>query len=314
MKKLLSLLAATGLVATSGSVAVACNKKADDKATTSTKKDLTKIGEANLKLAPNANDEAAAKSAVIDQIKAKLSVTVVEKTDITFSDFVKAESSSKAGSIKVTAVESSTLITGSATFSLTFKEAQASTKTQLNKVVKVAQLDKIDFSAEKPTAEDLLKGIKAKNSDLPSDFSINDFTIENSPEQTTTTATIKGAGDKYEGTVALTYSKKEAVNAPVLAFGGENVQENAIEIKQSVGNGKATIIIKVTNKIETEKAKAISATSGNVQVEQNSEGVNLDTYNFILTGLKNSEETSVTFSYKNAKDLVLKVKTSGFSG
>ncbi|AOG60959.1 hypothetical protein SHELI_v1c10120 [Spiroplasma helicoides] len=47
MKKLLSLLAATGLVATSGSVAVACNKKADDKATTD-KKDLGSLAKKEL--------------------------------------------------------------------------------------------------------------------------------------------------------------------------------------------------------------------------------------------------------------------------
>ncbi|AOG60958.1 hypothetical protein SHELI_v1c10110 [Spiroplasma helicoides] len=209
MKKLLSLLAATGLVATSGSVAVACNKKADDKATTTAKKDLTKIGEANLKLAPNANDEAAAKSAVIDQIKTKLNVTVVEKTDITFSDFAKAESSQKAGSIKVTAVESSALITGSATFSLTFKEAGETTSPSIPDVetqsVKVNETKTFDVTIQNGDNSTILKANVKESEDYLKDVKAEVKASQDNKNIFTVSFTGKTA---HEGaTIVLTYGE-----------------------------------------------------------------------------------------------------------
>ncbi|QBQ07276.1 hypothetical protein SGLAD_v1c00750 [Spiroplasma gladiatoris] len=202
MKKLLSLLGAMGMLASTGAVAstvVSC------KASTA---DLSTIKGDDLKLKPTANTEAAAKTAVIAQIKAKLSKTVVEKTDITFSDY-KDATSAAAGSIKVTAVSSSKNVKGSATFSLAFSEAPA--KAELSTVIKVVELGDITIAASdgKPTADEILVGVKAKNTEAK-DLTVSDFAAS---EITTSGATLTGAGDKYQGTVKVTFSKKAASKA-----------------------------------------------------------------------------------------------------
>ncbi|QGS52152.1 lipoprotein [Spiroplasma tabanidicola] len=121
MKKLLSLLGAMGMVAASSSVAVACK---NDKSS-SEPADLSKLTAQSLTVAPTANDEAAAKVAVITKIKTELSKQVVETTDVIFDRF-SAATKEKAGSIIVKAAEKSNLVTGTATFTLTFKDSSES--------------------------------------------------------------------------------------------------------------------------------------------------------------------------------------------
>ncbi|AOG60954.1 hypothetical protein SHELI_v1c10070 [Spiroplasma helicoides] len=126
MKKLLSLLAATGLVATSSSVAVACNKKADDKKTeetTTTIKDLSTLSGDKLNITPEDDTQDKAEEAVIAQIKKELGVDVVKATDVTFDGFKKAEKETD-GSIKVTAASTSKLVKGTVTFVLKQKAAE----------------------------------------------------------------------------------------------------------------------------------------------------------------------------------------------
>ncbi|QGS51420.1 lipoprotein [Spiroplasma tabanidicola] len=126
MKKLLSLLGAMGLVATSGSVAVACNK--GDKNTTT--KDLSTIKGDDLKLTPETNTKEAAVTAAVAKIKAKLSVDVVLDTDFTVGEKDFTEATSKAaGSLKITAKSGSKVLTEgkTVTFSLAFK-AEGTTK------------------------------------------------------------------------------------------------------------------------------------------------------------------------------------------
>ncbi|QEH61908.1 hypothetical protein SCHIN_v1c07130 [Spiroplasma chinense] len=91
------------------------------------KKDLATITGDDLVLAAGDMDEAAAKAAAIAKINAKLEITVVETTDVTFDGFVKAEAAVDAsegveakpevkGTIVVKAVEASTLVSGTVTF------------------------------------------------------------------------------------------------------------------------------------------------------------------------------------------------------
>ncbi|AOG60943.1 hypothetical protein SHELI_v1c09960 [Spiroplasma helicoides] len=127
MKKLLSLLAATGLVATSGSVAVACNKKTDE----ATGKDLSTLGADDLKLQVSDAKKETAVAAVVVQIKAKLKVDAVLDTDFTVGDAdFTAPKSDAVGKIKVTAKSGSKLLNEgkSAEFSLTLKAAESTAK------------------------------------------------------------------------------------------------------------------------------------------------------------------------------------------
>ncbi|AOG60971.1 hypothetical protein SHELI_v1c10240 [Spiroplasma helicoides] len=207
MKKLLSLLAATGLVATSGSVAVACNKK-EAEAESIPSKDLASITAKDL--SPSANDEASAKTAATTalkayQAKAKLAV------DYTFGTFTAATASDKAGSIVVAAVKDSKLLTGTVTFTLKYVASaeKPEEKHELSSVIKTTELGPITFSGSVPTAEELLAGIKAKNSDA-SKLTTKDFKIESEPAISATAAKITGQGNTYQGSVSLTYSKAEA--------------------------------------------------------------------------------------------------------
>ncbi|AOG60956.1 hypothetical protein SHELI_v1c10090 [Spiroplasma helicoides] len=153
MKKLLSLLAVTGLVATSGSVAVACKKEPANNTSNNTdknteKKDLTKITEQDLKISPESNEETEAKAAVLAQIKTVLKIDVVENTDITFSDFTKATSAEKTGKIIVSAVESSKLVLGKVTFILNYFEPKDISELKGNDVVLQIQGNSIEIAKE----------------------------------------------------------------------------------------------------------------------------------------------------------------------
>ncbi|AKU79793.1 lipoprotein [Spiroplasma turonicum] len=120
MKKLLIILTSISVISTSSSAVISCDKSDDSKGTV-TKKSLTSIKGNDLKLSPTSNDESAAKKAVINKIKSYLSIEVKETTDIIFKDFISA-TLDNGGSIKVSAVETSTKITGESTFNLIYKE------------------------------------------------------------------------------------------------------------------------------------------------------------------------------------------------
>ncbi|AOG60951.1 hypothetical protein SHELI_v1c10040 [Spiroplasma helicoides] len=215
MKKLLSLLAATGLVATSGSVAVACNKKTDDKSAT-TKKDLATITGDSLKLAPEANDQAAAEKAVIDQIKAKLTVTVVKTTDVVFSDFKAAESSDKAGSIVVTAAEKSTLVTGKATFALTFKAAESSSVKKLDDITP-KELAPDDQTVEKAKAAATAAIVAyASGAKETTDYVFGDFKAAESSDKAGSLVVTAASDSKLlSGTVTFSLKFKAAESSSV---------------------------------------------------------------------------------------------------
>ncbi|QGS51419.1 lipoprotein [Spiroplasma tabanidicola] len=223
MKKLLSLLGAMGMVATSSSVAVACNNG-------TSVKDLSTIKTADLTVAPTANDEAAAKKAVLAQINAKLSVKAVETTDVVFSKFSQATSAEKAGSIVATAAEKSTLVKGTTTFVLTFKSAEASSKTEL------------------------LAQIKVKNSDA-SALTEDDFDIASEPAISATAAKITAKGDKYQGSVSLTYSKGEASSKAELSSVIKTLDLGAFSFSESTPS-KTELLAQI--KVKNSDASALT--------------------------------------------------------
>ncbi|AOG60960.1 hypothetical protein SHELI_v1c10130 [Spiroplasma helicoides] len=258
MKKLLSLLAATGLVATSGSVAVACNKKADDKGTATTKKDLSTITGDSLKLAPDANDEAAAKKAVISQIKAKLTVTVVETTDVAFSDFKAAESSDKPGSIVVTAAEKSTLVTGKATFALTFKAAEAA-KPSIPDVnaqeVKIGETKSFDVTVENGDGSSVMTAAVKSGETFLEDIKV----ATDSSNKNKFTVSYKGKSKSDSATIVLTYkdvtknvtvkvSEAEVAKTPVLSF--SEAPSNPVDLSDKQPK---TFTVKVENPVTSRK-------------------------------------------------------------
>ncbi|AKU80211.1 lipoprotein [Spiroplasma turonicum] len=299
MKKLLGILAATGLVATTGATVVSCgDKKADE----SSVKALGDIKGTDLTLAPSANDEAAAKTAAIAKIKSKLSVTVVEKTDVTFSDFKAAESAEKAGSIKVTAVESSKLVSGNVTFTLTFKAAEA--KVDLSTVITEKALGAIDFKGEGiPLSDDILTAAVAKNNKLDkTQVEVDGITAEG--------ANIKAKSDstKYNvGTVAVTFTKQEAAK-PTLSF--NEGQESTLELTKSVSS--KTITVKVANPASDQKI-TVKSGSADIVLGEVTGNDGAASYTFTVTASKNTTQgVVVTISYKNAEDLTLTVTASGF--
>ncbi|AOG60945.1 hypothetical protein SHELI_v1c09980 [Spiroplasma helicoides] len=210
MKKLLSVLAATGLVASSSSVAVACNKKADDTAA-STLKDLSKIAAADLKLSPSANTEAAAKTAVIAQIKEKLKVTVVENTDVKFSGFSAATAADKAGKITVESVSTSKLVTGKVEFSLVWKDPSAKTDLSALAVKDLGEIQ-IASDASVPTLSQIVSAINSKNAN----YGLQDSDVALDGDASATKAKLKAASasTKFTGSVEVSYTVKKAELTP----------------------------------------------------------------------------------------------------
>ncbi|WP_232306380.1 hypothetical protein [Spiroplasma helicoides] len=103
------------------------------KAAESTVKDLSTITGDKLNVISDDASQEKAESAVIAQIKTQLGVEVAKTTDVTFSGF-KAPSQSQSGTITATAVSTSTLVKGSATFNLTLKFDEASTPQDLSTI------------------------------------------------------------------------------------------------------------------------------------------------------------------------------------
>ncbi|AOG60952.1 hypothetical protein SHELI_v1c10050 [Spiroplasma helicoides] len=314
MKKLLSLLAATGLVATSGSVAVACNKKADDKAAATTK-DLSTITGDSLKLAPTANDQAAAETAAIARIKEKLSVDVVKGTDFTIGekDFTAATSSA-AGSLKVTAKTGSTKLTEgkTVTFSLTYKAAEAA-KTDLSKMTTKALGEfKLATVDTKPTLTELVSAVNKVNSNY--DLAESDVEIASSPAQTTTGATLTAKSDsaKFTGSVAVTYTvaKAEEAKKPVITLDG--ISENKLDITLNSGNAKKDqdVTISVANSVsgtlptvKVADGNDANLSAGAVSAIQDQSGK----FKVTLSAKAAKDSIVVTFSYAKADNVTLTV-------
>ncbi|AOG60950.1 hypothetical protein SHELI_v1c10030 [Spiroplasma helicoides] len=413
MKKLLSLLAATGLVATSGSVAVACNKKADDKGTATTKKDLSalakkELGEiqlgvdetmpsvkelvaavnktnasyglgesdveiakspaqtvtgatltakststkftgsvavtytvkafakldlstaitgADLTVAPTANDETAAKTAVLAQINSKLSITAKETDDVVFSGFSAATDASHPGQIVATAADSSKLLTAkkAATFVLTFKAGDTPSTTPVIGAQQDVTMKMGESSNKKELTVSVTNVVSGK---ALTATSADDTTVSVAVEAASTkadgsykvTLTSKKAGGpveitlKYDGAsdvkFNVTVQAAEAAQTPVLTF-GESLQSGATV---DLANKEAkTITVNVAHpktdkKITAAKGQEAGAASLTVGEVTGTNGAT--SYTFTLTAsakITTEQGVTVTVSYDGAQAITLKV-------
>ncbi|AOG61005.1 hypothetical protein SHELI_v1c10580 [Spiroplasma helicoides] len=113
MKKLLSLLAATGLVATSGSVAVACNKNQD------TKKDLGNLEVKDLGKI-NGNSDLPSLALIVSTINSKNKDYGLKTADITF------DGKPTASEATIKAKDSSEKFTGSVKLAFEYKKTPSS--------------------------------------------------------------------------------------------------------------------------------------------------------------------------------------------
>ncbi|AOG60953.1 hypothetical protein SHELI_v1c10060 [Spiroplasma helicoides] len=249
MKKLLSLLAATGLVATSGSVAVACNKKAVDTASTAST-DLSTIKGADLTVKPSDNTEAAAKTAVLAQIKTKLKLTidVKESTDVVFSAF-SAATSAKTGSIVATAADASKVLTPkkTATFALTYVAPAG--KKDLSTIT-TKELGEFSGVGDKPTVGEVVKQVNAKNEGLNLSVDDVDMTKPSDKELTASaTLTAKSNSTKFEKAVTVTYTYTKSAGEttkPVISVkNGSVAVSGAVDV---IVGTPVTLTIEVANK------------------------------------------------------------------
>ncbi|AOG60961.1 hypothetical protein SHELI_v1c10140 [Spiroplasma helicoides] len=263
MKKLLSLLAATGLVATSGSVAVACNKKADDKATTAST-DLSTIKGADLTVKPSDNTEAAAKTAVLAQIKLKLKLTtdVKDSTDVVFSAF-SAATSAKAGSIVATAADASKVLTPkkTATFALTYVAPAA--KKDLSTIT-TKELGEFSGVGDTPTVGEVVEQVNAKNSGLSLSADDVDMTTPSGKDlKASATLTAKSTSTKFEKAVTVTYTYTKSATTTkkdLSTITGNDLKLEVADNQQATAESAA--IAKVKEKLGVDVVKGTDFTVG----------------------------------------------------
>ncbi|AHB36481.1 lipoprotein [Spiroplasma apis] len=204
MKKLLGLLGAMGMVASTGSAVVSCGNKSKDeaKATLESIVKVKALGE--IEIASDA--EVPTLDQLLVAIKAKNASSTLTKND------VELDGAATATKAKIKAKADSSKYTGTVEVSYTVKKAAA--KATLESVVTKNGLDTIKIASDKevPTDEQLIEAIKEKNSGI--DLT-NEVTFEG---KTATEATVKAKEEslKYTGTVKVSYKVEKAVEKQTL--------------------------------------------------------------------------------------------------
>ncbi|WP_094048683.1 lipoprotein [Spiroplasma corruscae] len=191
MKKLLGILAATGLVATTGATVVSCGN--DTKETTKT--DLSKISTKELGdisgegITPSLSDLVKA----INLKNDKLSLT---DNDVTLNEGATTEKAT------ITAKEESTKFTGSVEVTYKYTKSEAVEKKDL-KDLEVKELGDISGEGVTPSLSDLVKAINLKNDKLS--LTDNDVTLNEGATTEKATITAKEESTKFTGSVEVTY-------------------------------------------------------------------------------------------------------------
>ncbi|AOG60832.1 hypothetical protein SHELI_v1c08830 [Spiroplasma helicoides] len=199
MKKLLSLLAATGLVASSSSFAVACKKDNLNESNNDVeKKDLETITNKDLGEitgvgdAPNLSDILYMLNSKNSDLKATDADVELDGTPTTTAAKIKAKSDSKKFS-------------GSVDVKYTYKKV-ANTIKDLGTITN-KDLGEITGVGDAPNLEDILSVLNSKNSDLKATNA--DVELDGTP--TTAAAKIKAKSDskKFSGSVDVKYTYKK---------------------------------------------------------------------------------------------------------
>ncbi|WP_342269359.1 lipoprotein [Spiroplasma endosymbiont of Aspidapion aeneum] len=246
MRKLLGLLGALGLVASSSSVVVSCGKSDDKAIDLSAVKLTTDKDTTGATLAKDADNDSnftgsitadatkitldfsgmtdnKDKNVTVDADKtivhqstasdtkvdaSKLTANVASPVDTNKGPVITAEVS---GIAEKNVVVIAFTVDGFKESTVTLTVAKAGTpsaKKDLSKVVATKALGEIteESATTLPSAEHLATALNEKNSGLG--ITKDDFDIATDPAQSTTTATITAKGNNFTGTVAVTYTVK----------------------------------------------------------------------------------------------------------
>ncbi|ASP28178.1 hypothetical protein SCORR_v1c04040 [Spiroplasma corruscae] len=207
MKKLLGILAATGLVATTGATVVSCGDKAS---AFSEVKDLSmKVGDADkvveVTVSNPVKDTAfSATSATV----AAATVSVAPAKDDGTGKFKVTVKAVAEGTSDITLKYGDSL---TKTFKVAVSAAEAAAKKDLSTTISTKALGEFKGAGDNPTLEELVAQVNSKNSDLG--LAASDVELDGSATTSAAKLKAKSESEKFTGSVDLTYSysKKEAV-------------------------------------------------------------------------------------------------------
>ncbi|QGS51423.1 lipoprotein [Spiroplasma tabanidicola] len=250
MKKLLSILGAMGMVATSGSVAVACNKtKASqfgDKFVNSTVEagsDLTLA----LKVATPVKD--ADVKAESDKVATATVKTSIAKDSDSKGEFNLVISGVAEGTatIKVTY--------GTITESIKVTVSKATIK-DLKDVVKVVALGDLSGAGENPTVDEVVAQVNAKNEGL--NLTKEDVTM--SGDKLTEKATLKAVekSTKFKGSVEVSYTYKKETRKDLSGLSESDL--TVAPAKNDEVEAKKVVLAKINEKLSIEAAESTDIT------------------------------------------------------
>ncbi|ASP27977.1 hypothetical protein SCORR_v1c02020 [Spiroplasma corruscae] len=218
MKKLLCLLTSMSLVATTSAAVVSCgnSEPATEETNTDKKSDLSTITGDDLKLSPAANDEASAKKAVLDAVNKKFSGKNYVESDLLFSGFNAATSTSNPGSIKVEPAANSTKLKGSASFELAYNDTLSDLSTITGDDLKLSPAANNEALAKKAVLDAVNKKFSGKNY-VESDLLFSGF---NAATSTSNPGSIKvepaANSTKLKGSATFSLIFREVVDLSTL--------------------------------------------------------------------------------------------------
>ncbi|AKX34522.1 hypothetical protein SLITO_v1c09110 [Spiroplasma litorale] len=305
MKKLLGLLAATGLVATTGATVVSCGNKEEAFSFGDAFKDFKmKVGDEDKTLALVASTPA--KDSAISATSSKAEVATV-----TVSSAKDTEGTGKFNLVVKAVAKGESTITvkygeQSKTIKVTVEDKDGETpspseKVELNTIITKTTLGDLEFDS-KPTDSAIIEAAKKLNTSLISE---QVEVKEDSIKEAEATISAKSDSANYTGSVKVTFTKKQTEQKPVLSVDGGN------DITFPKSEKKKVVTIKVTN---PKAGSAITANASKSEIitvsdvpENDNDGKG--TFQITINAVKEGNDT-VTVTYGGAENLVLNVTIS----
>ncbi|AKX34334.1 hypothetical protein SLITO_v1c07090 [Spiroplasma litorale] len=237
MKKLLSILAATGIVATTGITVISCG-------TSEEKTIINNIDDITLKVEESKTIEVTVINPIDD---ASISVISSDTTIVTGKSSLEKDTKKEGKfNVIVTALKEGTakltVKYGDAAKDFTVKvtsNGETPQKEDLNNVIKVKDLGVYEGVGDLPTIDEVLKQVNTKNSDL--NLSSDDVEFDGNPTASQAKLKAKTTSTNYTGNATLTqtYSKTKATT--IGAVGDKEIQmgEKIDPISVTVANSKS---------------------------------------------------------------------------
>ncbi|AOG60977.1 hypothetical protein SHELI_v1c10300 [Spiroplasma helicoides] len=294
MKKLLSLLAATGLVATSSSVAVACNKN-NDASTTQDDGKIIDLSEMSIKELGDINGSEATPSVatIVKAINAKNSNYGLAENDV---EFEGAATNSKA---TIKAKTSSSKFINSVEVTYSYNQVLDLSKLQ-NK-----ELGEVIGRGTSPVISDLIRAITLKNSSY--NLSENDVEIDGSATNSKATIKAKADSKKFTGSVEVTYTYKQQSSQIDLA---NLTTKDLGEIKSIQENmpSLAEIVKAINEKNENTNLTELDVELGEGQTNEKAT-INAKSDSPVFKGT-----VEVTYTYKAVKSMDMSLVEQAIKG